>query len=362
MKKEPNELFKYETYSFILLLIAIIFLIVYMIWDFFTPLIFAGIVGGTFYPLLNFILRKTKFSRTIASLIVCSIIIVILFIPTVYVVVRLSKEILNFYQSTRELVTEENLNMIFFGNHSFAILVNRVFDFLNLDYSLKAIENLILSVVKSASGFFFEKLNAIVGNFFSFLFQFILMLLGIFVILQEGPRIKEFMLNLSPIRNEDEELIIQQFNRMNYVTLVFNGIGGLIQGLLAAIGFWIVGIQSLLLWTVLMIILAFIPLLGISIIYVPATIYLLIVGKIWQAVFLFVYCTLIALITENWFKPAFVGKHIEMNSYLVFFSIITGMSVFGMAGIFYGPLVASLFLTLARLYIIKYERYFRKTE
>jgi len=147
---------------------------------------------------------------------------------------------------------------------------------------------------------------------------------------------------------------------MNYITLVFNGICGIIQGVLAAVGFWIVGIQSLLLWTVLMILLAFIPLLGISLIYIPACIYLLIMGKYFYAAFLFIYCTLVALLTENWFKPAFMGKHVEMNSLLVFFSIIGGMSVFGMAGIFYGPLVISLFLTMAKLYKRKYQTLLQK--
>jgi predicted PurR-regulated permease PerM len=331
-----------------------------MAWNYLTAIIFAGIIAGSFYPLLNYFIERWNLSRTIASLIVCLIILTVLFIPTIYVVVRISQEILNFYQSFRENLTEENLNLIFFGDHSFALFTKRAFEFLNLDYSRDTIESMILGSAKSASIYLFERVNTMIGNLFSFLFQFILMLLGIFAIFQEGPRIKEFLLNLSPIRNEDEELIVKQFNRMNYVTLVFNGIGGLIQGLLAAIGFWIVGIPSLLLWTVLMIILAFIPLLGISLVSIPASIYLIIVGKPWHACFLFLYCGIVALVTENWFKPAFMGKQVEINSYLVFFSIIGGMSVFGMAGIFYGPLVVSLFLTLSRLYMTKYERLLKK--
>lgn len=229
-----------------------------------------------------------------------------------------------------------------------------------MEYSMKTIEDLILGSVKSTSFYLFNKVNTMIGNLFSFLFQFLLMLLGIYAIFLEGPAIHKFLLRLSPIRDEDEELIIKQFNRMNYVTLVFNGIGGVIQGVLAGIGFWIVGIQSVLLWTTLMVLLAFIPLLGISIVYIPTTIYLLLTGQIWEGVFIFVYCSSIAIITENWFKPAFMGKQVEINSFLVFFSIIGGMSVFGMAGIFYGPLVVSLFLTVSRIYNQKYERFLRK--
>jgi predicted PurR-regulated permease PerM len=55
-----------------------------------------------------------------------------------------------------------------------------------------------------------------------------------------------------------------------------------------------------------------------------------------------------------------MGKQVEINSFLVFFSIIGGMSVFGMAGIFYGPLIVSLFLTVSKIYSQKYERLLRK--
>ena len=143
---------------------------------------------------------------------------------------------------------------------------------------------------------------------------------------------------------------MEKFNQMNFVTLVCNGLGGLIQGILAGIGFWFAGIKLIVLWTTIMIILAFIPLLGISIIYIPACIYLAVTGKTITSIALFIYCTLVALVTENWFKPLFIGKRIEISPLLVLFTIIGGMSVFGVGGIFYGPVIAILFLTMVELY------------
>jgi predicted PurR-regulated permease PerM len=331
-----------------------------MFYDYLNSILFAAIIAGSFYPLLTHFETKYSFSKSLAATIVCLIILLVLIIPSIYIIVRLSQEILNFYQNTKQIFTEENINKFFFEDHSYTVVLKKIFEFLNLEYNRSTIEDLIVNSLKSVSLFLFNQINSMVGNVFSFLFQFIMMLIGIFVFLLEGENLKKFFFDLLPLRDEDEELILLQFNKMNYITLVFNGIGGIIQGVLAAVGFWIVGIQSLLLWTVLMILLAFIPLLGISLIYIPACIYLLIMGKYFYAAFLFIYCTLVALLTENWFKPAFMGKHVEMNSLLVFFSIIGGMSVFGMAGIFYGPLVISLFLTMAKLYKRKYQTLLQK--
>ena len=75
-----------------------------------------------------------------------------------------------------------------------------------------------------------------------------------------------------------------------------------------------------------MVVLAFIPLVGISIIYIPACIYLYFKGKIIASIVLFIYCTVISILTENWFKAQFIGKRVQINSLLVFFSILGGLN------------------------------------
>jgi predicted PurR-regulated permease PerM len=72
------------------------------------------------------------------------------------------------------------------------------------------------------------------------------MLVALFGILWEGPRLKKFLLQLSPLKYKEEEEIIDQFNKMNNVTLVHNGIAAIIQGSMSGIGLWICGINSVL--------------------------------------------------------------------------------------------------------------------
>jgi predicted PurR-regulated permease PerM len=181
-----------------------------------------------------------------------------------------------------------------------------------------------------------------------------MMMLFIFSILLYGSQLKRFLFDLSPLPEEDEQLLIDRFNQMNYVTLVMNGLGGVLQGVLAGGAMWLAGFSSVLLWTVMMVVLAFIPLIGISFVYIPATIYLIAVGEYVAAVLFFVWCSAIAFLTENWLKPMWVGNRIKISSMAVLFFIIGGMAVFGTAGIFYGPLVLTLFLTFVDLYHARY--------
>jgi len=44
-----------------------------------------------------------------------------------------------------------------------------------------------------------------------------------------------------------------------------------------------------------------------------------------------------------------------MNALLVFVGIIGGMKIFGILGIIYGPLIITVFLTLAEIYRLEYK-------
>jgi predicted PurR-regulated permease PerM len=212
------------------------------------------------------------------------------------------------------------------------------------------IEGKILQLIQGASGKVFTFVNGLFSNIISFSFNFILMILTTYSLLLDGHRLKKYMLKLSPLPDDQEIMIVEKFNQMNYVTLICNGAGGLIQGLLAAAAFWIAGIENIFLWFVLMVILAFIPLLGISVITIPASIYLILIDNKSAGIILFIWCAFVGLVVENWFKPKFIGQRIQINSMLILFYIIGGMAVFGMAGIFYGPLICVIFMTIVEIY------------
>lgn len=333
--------------------IALFYLIGLMLWPFLTSLIFATILAGSFSPLMDLIDKKLE-RRKLSATIVCFIIIMSVFIPFVFISIKLSDEALLLYKNLMLQIDDGKLEEILFGSNYFPKIVSDVFEMADVKFNAESVKGLLVDTSKEASSAIFNTLNSWISNMFSFLLHFIIMIIVIFTFLVDGSRIKAFILALSPLPDEEEELVIEKFNQINYVTLVGNGIGAVIQGLLAGIGLWLSGIESLTLWTSLMIVLAFIPLVGISIVYIPICIYILVTGDTVTSIVLFIYCTAVSLVVENWFKPRFVGNRAEINSTLIFLSIIGGLAVFGIAGIFYGPLIISIFLTFVELYHNRY--------
>lgn len=341
---------------FAFLFIGLITLVVLMAWEFLTPVIFGLIIAGSFYPLNTFFRRKFKLSIKLTAALTCTIILLVVMMPVVYVIARLTQEATLASQQILSWLTEENIKATFFGENTISNFGREIFSFFNQTYSPESITSLAIDTAKTISTTIIGSISGLLSNTLYFFFQFLIMMILIYTVFVDGAELKNFMFRLSPLPHEDEKLIINRFNQMNFVTLVCNGLGGVIQGVLAGIAFWIAGVPSSLLWTVLMILLAFIPLVGISFVYVPVCIYLLISGQPWVALIVFIYCTIVALLTENWFKPIFMGNRVQIHSMAVFMSIMGGMSVFGMAGIFYGPLVIIIFLTFVELYHKRYSK------
>lgn len=113
---------------------------------------------------------------------------------------------------------------------------------------------------------------------------------------------------------------------------------------------WAVGLPSPLLWGVVMTVFAFLPLVGITIVVIPAFFVLLFRGDTSTALLFLAFCLTTGTIVENIVKTKLMGSAMRMHDLLVFLSIIGGLGAFGVIGFIYGPLIAMLFITLHGLY------------
>ncbi len=130
---------------------------------------------------------------------------------------------------------------------------------------------------------------------------------------------------------------------------------GIIQGFLAGIGFAFSGLGSPILWGTVAAFMAFLPIIGASIVFLPATAILLIQGKTAIALVFLAYNLCYSAFIEYVAKPRLIGKGMRMNPLLVFIGVIGGLKLFGLLGVVYGPLIMTLFLTLAEIYRLEYK-------
>ena len=194
------------------------------------------------------------------------------------------------------------------------------------------------------------------ANIVNFVVDFFFMLLIVFYLLIDSQRLVSFIVGLSPLPDDQDEKLIQKFKDMAGAILIGNGLGGLIQGTLGGIVFAFFGFRSPFLWGVIMALLAFLPIVGVGAVFMPAALYLILQGRLAAGIFFIVFYIVLSGGIEYLFKPKLVGKRVQMHTLLVFLSIIGGLKLFGILGIIYGPLVVTAFLTLTDIYESSYQR------
>jgi predicted PurR-regulated permease PerM len=259
------------------------------------------------------------------------------------------------YRDIKQGVNHEVIEQFFSESGWIANIINWIKTNFGIEINVAVIKEKFTSSAEAILSYVISHFNSVVQNILSLTLNFMIVIIAIFGFYSEGERLRDFIFKISPLPESDENIILHKFNEMNYVTMYGNGLGGIIQGGLAGIAFWIAGLQSIVLLTVLMIILAFIPLLGISLVFVPACIFLWIKGEILKAILLFVFCTVVAFLVENVYKPKLMSKKVKVDSMMLLLFIIGGMSKFGPLGIFYGPIILIMALTIIDLHIKNYR-------
>jgi len=336
--------------------IGSIFVLGWLLFPFLSILVLGAVISGISYPIYSAIRKVPRVSPSFAAFVTCALIFVILFVPTVFFVGSLAQQALGLYQMARDAVFSEQINALLRDTR----FLDRANDILaNFNYSLSGdeIKNAVTEIVKFVGLFLYEQARAIASNTLAFVVNFFLMILVIFFLLIDGERLVSYIVDLSPLPTDQEQKLIGRFKQMAGAILIVNGFSGFIQGGLGGLAFWIFGFNSAFLWGVIMGLLAFIPIIGIGVVFVPTAIYLFFKGRIAAGIFFVIFYLIVAGGTEYVFKPKMVGQQVNIHPLLIFFAIIGGLKLFGILGIIYGPLVVTTFLTLADIYRTNYQRF-----
>jgi predicted PurR-regulated permease PerM len=217
--------------------------------------------------------------------------------------------------------------------------------------------NAISEIGKFVGLFLYKQASAVASNVFTFLANFFFMLIIIYFLLIDGHKLVSFITDLSPLPSEQDEKLIQKFKDIAHAVLIVNGLSGLLQGTLGGLVFVIFGLKSPILWGVIMGLLAFLPIFGIGVVFIPAAVYLFFTDRVATGVFFLAFYIIFSGIIEYFIKPRLVGNRVKMHTLLVFLSIVGGLKLFGILGIIYGPLVVTAFLTLNDIYQVSYQKH-----
>lgn len=344
---------------FLLLFLFTTIVVARLFWPFLSILVLSFLLAGIFQPIYNYL--TDYLSETFSSLLTCFVIILLVFIPLMFFIGALSSEAIDLYHLSKGTNLNLKLRELLFESN----FMLRIQDIM-AGYGIVIEPDKLTAIISDLSGksglFLFNHAKDWAANVMVIIFNFALMIITIFFLLIDNERLISFVLKISPMPDEQEKQLIRKFKQISDAVLVGNGICGLIQGILGGLAFFVFGIGSPILWGGVMLILAFLPIFGIGMVLIPASIILMLQGHVGQGIIMAIFYLSLSFSVEYLLKPKLVGKQVKMHTLLVFLAILGGLKLFGFLGIIYGPLIIATFLTMAEIYTVSYNRYVTSDE
>jgi predicted PurR-regulated permease PerM len=340
---------------FYVILFIFLGLFSWLCWAFISAIVLGLVIASAFYPLYTWYKRLYKGKEFLKAFSMTIFVFLILTIPVTGFVGSLYQEALGLYDRTKNSVSIEKVQEIFEKDSIWIERINRVSKIINIRIDPQSIQNAAATAGKDTGLFLTRQLSSFATNIMGFLLNFFFMLLIIYYLFKDGQTLNNYLLSLLPFPRAQQELILDKFHEMGRAIIFGNGLSGIIQGILGGVAFYFSGLGSPILWGTIIGVLAFLPLVGATIVYIPATIVLLLQDKVAISIIYLIFNALQSIILEYYFKPKLIGKGMKMNTLFVFIGILGGLKLWGILGMIYGPFIITIIFTLFEIYRLEYR-------
>ena len=222
----------------------------------------------------------------------------------------------------------QSLNAEFIISSLKTISSYSIIESLNLDISslTKSVINFIISLLKTS-------VTAIPGIILSILVS----LFAIYFILINWNYLEEKLKQYLPFK--DKARIINEISRTTNVLVYGTILIGLIEFLVSAIGFYLLGVESYLLLSTIIFFFAFIPALGPAVVWIPLALYYFFVQNYFSAIGVIIIGLIISSIIDGIVRIKFLGDKSKIHPLIMLLGVLGGVPLFGIFGFVIGPLI-----------------------
>ncbi|MFH1307855.1 MAG: AI-2E family transporter [archaeon] len=306
-----------------------------IVWPIVTAIIWGLLLAYIFYPVYNFIFKYIK-EKNISSFIVVIFTVIIIFLPLWFLFPVVAREIFEIYKFSQGLDLYSIINTILPNSGDDAFTREMVIQFNNF--------------VSKLANVFISKFSEMLLNLPNLLLQMFVVLFVYFFTMRDATNFKEYIKSMSPFNKSVETEISKKFKDITNSVIYGFIVAGVIQGLLTGIALFILGVPNALILTIIAIFAGIFPVLGSWLVWLPVSIYLLVIGRTVAGIILILYGALFVSTIDNFIRPYIVAKKVHLSSALILVGMIGGLIVFGILGLIIGPLIISYLIIILDAY------------
>lgn len=299
---------------------------------------------------------KNNLSNISAALLMTTLVTIILILPLSYILLVSGLEVSQLIQTINTDFDTLKINQ----------MLHNTISGLPLSESIKAtldttLNNNLDGLIIGAKDFALSILKSIVSLSSYFIFFLIITVFSLYYFYIDGVHIIKRLKDLSPLENRLNNILFSQFANLSIALVGSVFIVALLQGVVFSIGVTLIGLPALF-FGVAMALASFIPVLGGLIIWLPLTLYLYTQGQTTDALIILLFGALfVGTIIDNIIRPIVTKKlssktkKSALNHTLItVLSTLAGIIQFGVLGLFIGPIIAAMAISIFDVYEIKY--------
>lgn len=303
-----------------------------------TPILFASVIAIVFYPLHKGIQRVFR-NRNIGALASTVVTLVLTVVPLTFLLLAISHELTDLYRSlaTKSADAGGVIAYLLHGSEKVVSWAGRQFPLPSID-----LQGILLRRLEGASASLVRFGASLVSNAFSFIVNAAIALIILFFLFRDGEMGLSKIMTALPL---PENRLLELRARVSSTVMAnfYGGVAvGALQGTLTGISFWALGLDSPVLWGVTTGLFSIVPFVGSAIVWVPAAIVLLLTGHFVKATILLALGVAVIGTIDNIVRPLIVHKSLRLHAVFVFFALLGGVQLFGVLGLFVGPVIVSV--------------------
>lgn len=328
----------------LLFIIAVLGYLSYQIISpFLTATAWAMVFAIVFYPVYAFICRYVRF-KSVASLITIVLILIIIIGPISYLTSLLVSETQAFLAS----IDQDRFESIqkFYSHLRSSLLYQKISSYTGELPS----EKVILEGMRKVGGTILQNMSLQITNVLAIMANFLFMIFTIFFFLKDGPGFLSKARDFMPFSERHKDRLATQIKDMIVSTVYGGATVALIQGILGGLAYYVIGMESPVMWGVAMAVMSFVPLLGTFSIWGPGSIFLLLTGSYIKGIGLLLFGVFVISMVDNILRPLIIGSRTKMPTVLILFSVLGGIKQFGMIGFVMGPLIMAAFISVFEIF------------
>lgn len=332
---------------------ALGFVFFQVIQPFILPMFLAAVVAMLAMPMQEWLTIKLRY-RAAAGGVLTLLTTLVVLVPIALLVFFAVKELNEARKIVEHLAAQNNGGLDPKTSPQLHSLVDTIGQYVPVDP--EQIRQWLLNAAKNAGQFVYQRTIQVLGNVAGFVVALFMFLVSLYFFAVDGPKILAGWEQLTPFDSEHDRLIRKEFSSVCRGVVWATLLAALTQGIVLGLGLLIVelifktGVGSwIFLLSFITVVFAMVPFIGAFSVWGPVSGYMIYNGDYAAGIIFALYGACVVSTIDNVVKVVVIKDHASLHPLLVFVSVIGGIQLFGVLGVFIGPVVGAVLFAMMRV-------------